>query len=419
MTTTVSMDWVEEAWGKALRKTQHNSRRIGAGFPHASRKGVYELAEPAWWTAGFWPGLLWLLYNDSRDEHLKALAEQCEETLDGVLDGYTRLDHDLGFMWTLTSVASYKLQGKEASKIRALKAANYLAARFNLKGRYIRAWNPWSEGENNAGEAIIDCCMNMALLFWASATAGDPRYRHIAEAHMDTVLEHFIRPDGSVYHIVRFDPETGERVEGLGGQGYAPESAWSRGTAWAIYGLTLAYHHTGKQAYLDAAKRVAHFFLAQLPEDHVPYWDFRAPQEVRHIRDSSAGACAASGLLLLSDKVGSLEAASYRGAAVCILESLYRNYGSWDNGNEEGLILHGTGHYPNGQNIDVPLIYGDFFYVEGLARLRGKGPFYWERPMRGLRGVGDYDGNDGGFAGSKPKPPAHPAGFAGSLSAAH
>ncbi|MGG6312981.1 glycoside hydrolase family 88 protein [Paenibacillus macerans] len=378
MTTADTLSWVDEAWEKALQKTRRNSLRIGAGFPHASQKGIYELAEPAWWTAGFWPGLLWLLYNDSRDEHLKTLAEQCEETLDGVLDGYTRLDHDLGFMWLLTSVASYKLQGKEASRIRALKAANYLAARFNLKGRYIRAWNPWSEKDDNAGVAIIDCCMNMSLLFWASAETGDPRYRHIAEAHMDTVLEYFVRPDGSVYHIVRFDPETGEFAEGIGGQGHAPESAWSRGTAWAVYGLTLAYHHTRKQAFLDGAKRVAHFFLSQLPEDHVPYWDFRAPLDIRHFRDSSAGACAASGLLLLADQVDRLEAPGYRDSAVRILESLYRGYGSWDNENEEGLILHGTSHYPNGQNIDVPLIYGDFFFVEGLARLRGKGPFYWE-----------------------------------------
>ena len=371
-------DWAEEAWGKALRKIQRTSGRIGAGFPHASHNGAYELADPGWWTAGFWPGILWLLYNGARDERLKALAERCEETLDGVLDGYTRLDHDAGFMWILTSVASYKLLGKEQSRVRALKAANYLAARFNLKGRYIRAWNPWTEGEDNAGIAIIDCSMNTALLFWASANTGDPRYRHIAEAHMDTVLEHFIRPDGSVYHIVRFDAETGERLEPLGGQGYAPESAWSRGTAWAIYGLTLAYHHTGKPAYLNAAKQAAHFFLAGLPEDHVPPWDFRAPQELRHIRDSSAGACAASGLLLLADQVDPLESAVYREAAIRILDSLYRNYGAWDDEREEGLILHGTGHYPEGKNVDVPLIYGDFFYVEGLARLLGKGPFYWE-----------------------------------------
>ncbi|WP_433620644.1 glycoside hydrolase family 88 protein [Paenibacillus cellulositrophicus] len=370
--------WVNEAWGKALDKVRRTSQRIGAGFPHASPNGEYVLEPPHWWTAGFWPGLLWLLYNGSGDERLRGIAEECEARLDEVLDGYTRLDHDLGFMWTLTSLASYKLTGSEESKRRALKAANYLAARFNLKGRFIRAWNPWSAGEDNAGVAIIDCAMNVPLLFQASAMTGDPRYRHVAEAHMDTVAADFVRPDGSVYHIMRYDPDTGERIGGLGGQGYAPESAWSRGTAWAIYGLTLAYHHTGKQAYLDTAKRVAHFFLANLPEDHVPHWDFRAPLEERQYRDSSAGACAASGLLLLSDQVGELEAAVYREPAVRMLESLYVNYGAFDDHAQEGLILHGTSHYPNQTNVDVPLIYGDFFFVEGLARLQGKGPFYWE-----------------------------------------
>ncbi|MFB5673757.1 glycosyl hydrolase [Paenibacillus terreus] len=371
-------EWLDGAWENTVRKTVRISGRIGAGFPHASVGGTYVLEAPHWWTAGFWPGLLWLVYEESGDANLRGLAEQCEAQLDQVLHDYTRLDHDLGFMWTLTSIAAYKLTQSAESRRRALQAANYLAARFNLQGRYIRAWNPWREGEDNAGIAIIDCCMNMPLLYCASKTSGDPRYRHIADAHMETVLEHFIRPDGSVYHIVQFDAFTGECTGQLGGQGYAPESAWSRGTAWALYGLALAYHHTGERKYIDAAKRVAHYFLAQLPEDSVPHWDFRIPPEVTKYRDSSAGACAASGLLLLADKVGELEADAYRKAGVRILESLYRNYGAWDDPGEEGLVRHGTSHYPEGKNIDVPLIYGDYFFVEGLARLRGGRTIFWE-----------------------------------------
>lgn len=370
--------WLEEAWTRTKEKTLRNVARISDGFPHASVNGAYVLEEPYWWTAGFWPGMLWQLYEDNGDDRFRIPAEQCESRLDAVLDDYVRLDHDLGFMWTLTSIASYKLMKDETSKKRAMKAANYLAARFNLRGRYIRAWNPWYEGENNAGYAIIDCTMNTPLLYWASRESGDPRYRHIAEAHMDTVLERFVRSDGSIYHIVEFDPETGEFIEGKGGQGFAPESAWSRGTAWALYGLTLSYHHTGKSAYLAAAKRVAHFFLSNLPEDDVPHWDFRLPPEITKHRDSSAGAIAASGLLLLADKVGLLEAHVYREPAIRMLESLYRNYGAWDRTDEEGLIMQGTSHYPEGKNIDVPLIYGDFFFVEGLARLRGARTLFWE-----------------------------------------
>lgn len=372
------LQWLDEAWAQTIEKVSFTSARIGNGYPHASVGGVYTLEQPHWWTAGFWPGLLWLLYSESGNESFRELAQQCEEGLDPVLQQYYRLDHDMGFMWTLTSIAQYKLLRSEDSKRRALIAANMLIGRFNLKGRYIRAWNPWREGEDNSGLAIIDCVMNMPLLFWASGVTGDPRFRHIAEAHLDTVLDRFIRPDGSVYHIVKFDPHTGECIGRLGGQGYAEESAWSRGTAWALYGLTLAYHHTGKPAYLEAAKRVAHFFLAQLPEDRVPHWDFRLPADVVRYRDSSAGACAASGLLLLAEKVADVEAPLYRDAAVGMLESLYRNYGAWDNPKEEGLILHGTSHYPEGKNIDVPLIYGDYYFVEGLARLKGVPHIFWQ-----------------------------------------
>lgn len=370
--------WVNEAWEQTVLKVKRTSARIGANFPHASQGGAYVLEPPHWWTAGFWPGLLWLLYEGSGEHNFRVIAEQCEQQLDAVLDGYDRLDHDLGFMWTLTSIANYKLNGSEQSRRRALKAANYLMGRFNLKGNYIRAWNPWQEGEKNEGLAIIDCSMNVPLLYWAARESEDPRYYHVAEAHMGTVLSHFIRADGSVRHIVRFDPMTGHVAEYIGGQGYDAESAWSRGAAWAIYGLALASKHTGRQDYLDSAKRVAHFFLSQLPEDYVPVWDFRAPEETKVLRDSSAGACAACGLLLIAELVPDTESESYRKAGERILESLYRNYGTFQREDEEGLILHGTSHYPSRKNMDVPLIYGDYFFIEGLARLKGGISIPWE-----------------------------------------
>ncbi|HZH60139.1 MAG TPA: glycosyl hydrolase, partial [Metabacillus sp.] len=191
------------------------------------------------------------------------------------------------------------------------------------------------------------------------------------------VLEHFIRKDGSVYHIVRFDPKTGERIEAIGGQGFAPESAWSRGASWAVYGLTLLYKHTKEEKYLQAAKNVSHFFIANLPEDYVPYWDFRLPENITKHRDSSAGAIAACGLLLLAEQVSSTEAGIYKHAGTKILKSLYENYGAWENEDEDGLILEGTSHYPEGKNIDVPLIYGDYYFVEGLASLKGNRDLFW------------------------------------------
>jgi unsaturated chondroitin disaccharide hydrolase len=369
--------WVDDAWHAVVEKIDRTSTRIGSGFPHASVNGEYQLEPAHWWTAGFWPGLLWLLYRDTQNEQLRTLAEQCERQLDDVIMNYYKLDHDIGFMWTLTSVARYKLLQAEDSKRRGLLAANLLMGRFNMQGRYIRAWNPWREGEDNSGVAIIDCLMNLPLLVWASEASGDPRYTHVAKCHAETVLEHFIRPDGSVNHIVTFDPANGGKTGVRGGQGYSEESAWSRGAAWAIYGLALCYRNFGDDRYLQAAKRVAHFFIANLPEDRVPYWDFRLPPEVTKYRDSSAGACAACGLLLLSDFVGAVEADLYQSHGESILKSLYENYGAWDDKNEEGLILHGTSNYPENRNIDVPLIYGDYYFVEGLARLRGHKELFW------------------------------------------
>ncbi|TWD95736.1 unsaturated chondroitin disaccharide hydrolase [Neobacillus bataviensis] len=374
---TEQLHWVNEAWQQVTQKINRTSKTIGANFPHASENGKYLLAEPHWWTAGFWPGLLWLVYQDTQDAALKQLAEDCEAKLDAVQNEYYRLDHDMGFMWTLTSVAQYKLLGNEDSKRRALLAANLLMGRFNVNGNFIRAWNPWTEGEDNSGVAIIDCMMNLPLLYWASEETGDPRFKSVAKSHADTVLEYFIRNDGSVHHIVRFDPESGNKVEALGGQGYGPDSAWSRGTAWAIYGLTLCYHYTKEAKYLETAKRVAHFFISHLPEDFVPDWDFRLPADSDSPKDSSAGAIAASGLLLLANKVTAAEAPVYKRAGEKILESLYRNYGNWDGSEEEGLILHGTSHFPEGKYTDNPLIYGDYYFVEGLARLKGYKELFW------------------------------------------
>ncbi|RKL66915.1 glycosyl hydrolase [Salipaludibacillus neizhouensis] len=372
-------EWVEEAWSNIIKKINRTSIKIGANFPHASVNGTYELAQPHWWTAGFWPGQLWLVYRDTKDESLRRLAEECEEKLDKVITDFYRLDHDIGFMWTLTSIARFKLIGDEESRRRALLAANLLMGRFNVNGNYIRAWNPWFEGDENRGYAIIDCAMNLPILFWASEQTEDPRYKSVAMRHADTILNHFIEADGSVHHIVHFDPATGERIAFIGGQGYAPDSAWSRGTAWAIYGLTLCYEYTGEERYLQAAKKVAHFFIANLPEDSVPHWDFRIPEEVTAYRDSSAGAIAAPGLLLLAEKVPSAEADIYRKSGIKILQSLYENYGDWDNPNEDGLILHGTSHYPEQKNLDRPLIYGDYFFVEGIARLKGYTELFWRR----------------------------------------
>jgi unsaturated chondroitin disaccharide hydrolase len=376
VTTLNSADGLQHAWEAAVNKVRFTSQSIGAQFPHGSHDGSFQLMAPSYWTAGFWPGILWLVYRDQPDERLRQMAVCCEEQLDNVLYRFTSLDHDMGFMWTLTAIANWRLTQNESSRERALTAASHLAARFNIKGQFIRAWNH----SDRVGWAIIDCMMNLPLLYFAADQMKDPRFKHIAIGHADMVAKYFIREDGSAYHIVCFDPENGERVGARGGQGYAEESAWARGCAWAIYGLVLSYQHSLREPYLEAAKRAADFFLSHVPDDQVPYWDFRAPIMEDTPRDSSAAAIAACGLLDIAEALEGERAAYYRSRALSILKSLYENYSA--TGTEQAVLLHGTGNLPGHQNIDKPLIYGDYFYMEALSKALGHSSFWQPDTMR-------------------------------------
>ncbi len=365
--------WTDEMWNKIVNKVSKTSKRIGVSFPYASVDGTYTNEDADWWTNGFWPGLLWLIYQDNGDERLKAIAMAIEEKLDEPLHAFTGLHHDVGFMWTPTSIAQYKLLNNEDSKRRALTVASHLAGRYNERGKFIRAWNQ----EERVGWAIIDCMMNLPLLYWASETTGDPRFRHIAVSHANTTLREFIRPDGSVRHIIYFDPETGERKGTISGQSYSEDSAWARGASWAIYGFALSYRYTKDPQYLAAAKQVAAFFISQLKPNQAPSWDFRAPEEFQSIQDSSAAACAASGFLEIAEHVSEEEALFYRQHAIDILRMLDQYYGAWDNPNEEGLIGRATANYPKKHFVEVPIIYGDYYFVEAISKLRGNKMSYW------------------------------------------
>ncbi len=363
--------WVDEAWNKSTGKIRRTSERIGASFPHLSIDGRYDDETIDWWTNGFWPGLLWVAYRENGDESLRRIAEECEAKMDKAFLDFYGLHHDVGFMWLLSAVADFRITGNPDSRRRGLLAANLLAGRFNHAGRYIRAWN-----DDKVGWAIIDSLMNIPLLHWASEETGDPRFSQIARLHADKLLEHFVRPDGSVHHIVEFDPETGEFVQAFGGQGYALGSAWSRGQAWAIHGFVLSYNHTKERRYLDAARRVGHFFIASLPDDSVPPCDFRCPNDGLWIKDATAGSCAASAFLDIAAALPELDGALFRRAAEKMLRSLYENCGAWDS-DEEGILTKGTMAYHQERGRNVPIIYGDYFFVEALAKLRGETRSMW------------------------------------------
>lgn len=296
-------------------------------------------------------------------EHYKEAAWHWDITLEEwFVKDTVELHHDVGFQFLSTAVIKHKITGDKDAFRRGIEAANFLAARFNPVGNFIRAWN-----EDKHGWVIIDCMLNISLLFWASEVTGDPRYKHIAIRHAETTMKYGVREDGSSYHILSFDAENGEYIEAFGGQGLAPESTWSRGNSWALYGFANAYRNTGDIRFLNVAKRTAHYFIASLPEDLVPYWDFRLESLEGQPRDSSAAAIAASGLLEIADVVPIGEKQLYAGAAERILKSLTENYATWDQPEHEAILLHGTG---SGTSfIDVSLIYGDYYYVEAIAKL--------------------------------------------------
>lgn len=356
-----------QIWHRIAEKLAWTSREIDAGIPYISVGGVYRdkgQDDIAWWTNGFYAGILWMLYEQTGDAFYRTKAETIEQRLDEVLYGFDGLHHDVGFLWMPTAVRNYTLTGNETSRQRAMLAASVLASRFRLSGGFIRAWN----GKDNRARAIIDCMMNIPLLYWASEQCGDDRFAQIARAHADTTLRAFVRGDGSVHHIVDFDPETGEVADTPRGQGYAPGSSWSRGQAWAIYGFAQSYEATREQRYLDAAKRVAHYYLSQTAEDSLPKCDFRQPS-TPILWDATAGAIAAGGLLRLARCAQGAESAGYYRAAKRIVQDYDARICDWSR-KEQGIVRMGTGAYHHSDSVHVPIIYGDYYFIETVLELK-------------------------------------------------
>ena len=321
-----------------------------------------------WWTNGFWPGEMWEMYRLTGDAVYRAEAERAEKMLDDAFTDYDHLHHDVGFMWLISSGADFRMTGNDLSRKRTMLAANLLAGRFNPLG-FIRAWNG-----DCVGWAIIDCMMNLNLLYWASDFTGDPRFRKIAMAHADMAMKHFIRENGSSNHIVIFDPDTMEVKEIPAGQGCASGSSWSRGQAWALYGFTLSYLHTKKQEYLETAKKSARYFISQIQDDWIPRCDFCQPKE-DGLKDTCAGAIAACGLLELSKITDDKEATDFFEVGVHILKALEAHYADWS-GDYPAILTHCTGSY-HGKDHNIAMNYADFYFIEAILKLHGDTFLFW------------------------------------------
>ncbi|MDU1847937.1 MAG: glycoside hydrolase family 88 protein [Niallia nealsonii] len=373
--------WLKDARAFIEKKTTQNIIDIGESFPHATKQGHYDKESPQWWTAGFWPGILWNVYHATNEDVFKNLATQLEHKMGYLLNDPNKVDHDIGFMWTLTSLARYQITADETAKNTSLLAANMLLARFNSAGHFFKAWNNWHGTDDNSGIVIIDSMMNMGLLFWTSEETGDPRFMIAAKAHCNMVLKHFIRSDGSVHQMVKFNSLTGELIEKLGGQGYSENSSWSRGCGWAIFGFAIAYHYTKEERYLSSAMKVANHFALHLHQDSIPLWDFRIPLNTNDTkydyRDSSASAIAACGSLLISQYAPSEEKRFYLDFGKDLLKRLYEHAATIEEDTNHALLSHGTSHWPEKKNLDTGLIYGDYFFTQGIYALNGINNNFW------------------------------------------
>ena len=373
--------WIDEVWNKVDRKLSRTAVKSREKLPYTTVNGVHDTKtgdSVTWWTNGFWGGMMWLMYEATGNEEYRKTAERSEALLDNAIFQYKRLHHDVGFMWHLTSGANYRLTGNEASGVRNYYAATSLFSRYNISGDYIRAWN---DGKmDTAGFSIIDCMMNLPLLYWASKEISDDRFKKIAMRHADMVLRDHIRPDGSVNHIVNHETEKVGIKNILGGQGYSPTSCWSRGLAWAVYGCVISYVHTGKEEYLEAAKKTAVYFVTNCKKtNYLPVIDFCAPDTPVYY-DSTAGVCAACGLLEIAKYVSEHEANYYSEAAIQILKACDKHFCNYEE-DEDALVLKGSERYPHSEasmrGVHIPIIYGDFFFVEALCKLKGREFLIW------------------------------------------
>ena len=361
----------KEFLNKVIDKLSWVSDELDFVYPYSTINGKYlkEKSDPLCWTNGFWGGILWYMYKYTKDVKYLELAKKCTVHFDTVLDKFDYISHDVGFQFLLTSVADNKITGDKRSMERALHAATILAGRFNPTGKYIKAWNDnplfIEQGTSASGYAIIDCMMNIPLLFWASEVTGDPRFKQIAILHADTVLEHFIREDGTSNHIVVFDPDTGKVVKKPGGQGYSEGSSWTRGQAWAIYGFAMAYHYTKNQKYLESAKKTAKYFISHT-KDYVPI-DFAQPETPKY-QDTSAAAICACGLHEIL-KYSEQEKDFYTSAINTMMDILYKNCDFTRN--NQSILQNCSEMYNQNARIHISLIYGEFYMLEALLRITG------------------------------------------------
>ena len=347
-----------------------------------SENGFYPAIPNLSWTTGFWTGEIWLAYEKTNDERLKAAGDvHVQSFLDRIINKREVAHHDMGFLYSPSCVAAYKLTGNEDAKKAAVLAADNLISRFQEKGQFIQAWGELGAKENY--RLIIDCLINVPLLYWATDVTGDPKYKDIGERHVKTAMQYVIRPDHSTYHTFFFDPETGLPIKGVTHQGYRDGSAWGRGQSWGVYGAALSYASLRNPEYIDIFEKLTNFFLTHLPENLVPYWDFDFDDGSDEPRDSSCAAVVACGMLEMAKYLPKEKADYYVGMARRLLKAIPDNCFVTNKEESNGILLHGTYAKSSPYNtcpnlgVDECVSWGDYYYMEALTRLHKDWNSYW------------------------------------------
>lgn len=336
--------------------------------PRTFENGELIQVKPQDWTSGFYPGILWYLYETTNDSiWLDMAKEKTSELEEQKKNKYT---HDLGFMLYCSYGNGYRLTGDTSYKNILIEGARTLCSRYDSTVGLIRSWD---HGEWEY-PVIIDNMMNLEYLFWAFKQTKDSMFYNIAVNHADKTIKHHFRNDNSNYHVVSYDTITGEPIEKVTHQGYADESAWARGQAWGLYGYIMMFRETGLQRYLEQSNKIADFIInkANTPDDYIPYWDYNAPGIPDEPRDASAAAIIASSLIELSGYVNDSLSDVYFKRADNIIKSLAKSKYTAKANPENGyfVLKHSTGHLPGDSEIDVPLIYADYYYLESLIRMK-------------------------------------------------
>lgn len=376
---------LQRAADRAVSVLRENLGNFTYKFPGSNSEHMfYPATENTEWTTGFCTGTYWLAYELSGEESFRTAAEVQVESFYNRIKQKTDVDHhDMGFLYTPSCVAAYQLTGNERAKEAAILAADQLISRFQEKGEFLQAWGALGAEDNY--RLIIDCLLNLPLLYWASYVTRDGKYRDIAVRHTKTSIRNLVREDHSTYHTYFFDPRTGEPIRGVTAQGYRDDSAWARGQAWGIYGTALAWRYTKNEVCRELFRKVTDFYLRHLPEDMIPYWDLQFPEGSSEPRDSSAAAAAVCGILEMCSNGGleEEEQSFYGNKAQQILESLIDKYAVTSAQEANGLLLHGVYAKSSPYNsvsdrgVDECNLWGDYFYLEALTRNMKQWKTYW------------------------------------------